>query len=73
MIINGKEAVGLRLNCSLREQGCPGFIDKDIMIYLLVSDELYIFGVCSECGTSGDLTVPLNELLLQVPTVGPVM
>ena len=73
MLIEGKLATSIQLWCSNRELGCPGFIDKDIMIYLLVTDELYIFGVCSECGTSGDLTVPINELLLQVPTVGPVM
>jgi hypothetical protein len=70
MTIDGKVAICVRLHCP---QQCGGFIENEILMYLLEGDELYIYGVCSECGSSGNLTVPLNQLLLQVPTVGPVM
>lgn len=67
MTINGKEAMCIRLHCSNREI-CPGFIEKDVLLYLLETDELYIWGVCGECGVSGNLTVSLSTLLFQCPS-----
>jgi hypothetical protein len=70
MIIGGRVAIPIRLHCPLE---CGGFIENEILMYLLEGDDLYIYGICSECNAPGNLTVPLNNLLLQVPTVGPVM
>jgi hypothetical protein len=72
MDINGKPAAAVKLYCSLRETGCPGFIEKDILIYLLEPDELYFWGACGECGATGSLIVSLIELLSGCPS-GAVM
>jgi hypothetical protein len=70
MIINGKVGISLRLHCPLM---CGGYIENDVLLYLLETSELYIYGKCGECGHSGNLTVNLMELLIQCPTTTAVM
>ena len=70
MVIGGKAATSLRLHCPTM---CGGYIENDVLLYLLETSELYIYGKCSECGNSGSLTVDLIELLVQCPTTTAVM
>jgi hypothetical protein len=72
MTINNKIAIPLKLHCPLRETGCPGFIEKDVLMYLVEPDELYVYGLCGECGSGGNITLSLMKLLAQCP-VGQVM
>jgi hypothetical protein len=67
MTINDKEAIPLRLHCPNKEVGCPGEIENAVLMYLLEGDELYVFGKCSECEASGNISLPLIELLSQCP------
>ena len=53
--------------------GCPGFLENEVLIYLLEGDELYIWGKCTECEGTGSLTVSLIELLTKCPTGHAVM
>jgi len=73
MILDGKVATNIRLHCPNRELGCPGYIGKEVLIYLLETNELYIYGKCEECDVSGNLTVSLIELLAQCPSTLMVM
>jgi hypothetical protein len=66
--INGKAATCIRLFCALHQAGCPGFIEKDVLMYLLEGDEIYLYGKCGECNHSGNITISLMELLTQIPT-----
>jgi hypothetical protein len=67
MVIDGKNATSIRLWCPNHELGCPGYIGKEVLVYLLETDELYIYGKCEECDTSGNVTVSLMKLLSQCP------
>jgi hypothetical protein len=66
MEINGKQALPLRLHCPL---SCGGYIENDVLMYLLEGDELFIFGKCGECNQTGNMTVHLIELMAQCPTL----
>jgi hypothetical protein len=66
MEIAGKQAHPLKLHCSL---GCGGFIENEILMYLLEGDELYIYGKCGECGQAGNLQVSLIELMSKCPSL----
>lgn len=66
MIIEGKQATALKLHCPLR---CGGFIENEILMYLLEGDELYIYGKCGECQQAGNMTVSLIELISQCPSL----
>jgi hypothetical protein len=66
MEINGKQALPLLLHCPL---SCGGYIEKDVLMYLLEGDELFIFGKCGECDQAGNMTVHLIELMAQCPTL----
>jgi hypothetical protein len=67
MQIEGKEASSLKLYCSLRDAGCPGYIEKDVLMYLLETNELYVYGLCGECGTTGSVSLSLEKLIGQCP------
>lgn len=67
MTIFGKEAVSLKLYCSLRETGCPGYIENNVLMYLLESNELYVYGRCGECNEAGSITLLLEELIGKCP------
>jgi hypothetical protein len=69
MDINGKPAHPLKLYCSLKETGCPGYIEKEVLMYLLEGDELYIYGKCGECGQAGNMQVSLIELMGKCPSL----
>jgi len=71
--IEGKRATSLRLWCPNKEIGCPGYIENEVLLYLLETSELYLYGKCSECGESGNVTVDLMALLVQCPTTTAVM
>lgn len=64
--IGEKAAISLRLHCPL---SCGGYIENDVLLYLLEGDQLYIHGHCGECGQSGSLTVDLLELMSQCPAM----
>jgi hypothetical protein len=64
MIVNGKEAKSLMLHCPL---ACGGYIENEILMYLLEGDDLYIYGKCGECGQGGHLAVSLLDLMAQSP------
>ena len=66
MDINGKQATALKLHCPNQ---CGGFIENEVLLYLLEGDELYIYGKCSECGQAGNMTVSLIELASKCPTL----
>ncbi len=70
MIIEGKQATSLRLHCPLQ---CGGYIENDILLYLLETSELYVYGKCGECGQAGNISINLMELLIQCPTTTAVM
>jgi len=53
--------------------GCPGYLEKDILIYVLETGELYIFGACGECNVTGSLTVSFRELLMHCSVTTAVM
>ena len=40
-----------------------GFIENEVSLYLMEGDALYIWGTCSECKHTGQMTVPLINLL----------
>jgi len=73
MVIDGHIATSIRLWCPNKELGCPGFIERDVLLYLVEPHHLYVWGACGECGTSGNLTVDLMELLIQCPVATAVM
>jgi hypothetical protein len=64
MDINGKQATPLKLHCPLQ---CGGYIENDVLLYLLEGDELFIFGKCGECGQAGNMSVSLIELMSKTP------
>jgi hypothetical protein len=64
MVVNGKPAHPLKLDCPLQ---CGGFIENEVLMYLLEGDELFIYGKCSECGQAGNMQVSLIKLLSQCP------
>jgi hypothetical protein len=64
MTISGKEATPLMLHCPLN---CGGYIENEMLMYLLEGDEMFIFGKCGECGQAGNMTVPLIQLMSQCP------
>ena len=66
MIINGRAAKALRLHCPL---SCGGYIENEVLLYLLEGDELYTYGKCGECGQAGNMTVSLIELTSKCPTL----
>ena len=66
MEINGKRAFPLLLHCPL---SCGGYIEHDVLMYLLEGDELFIFGKCGECDQAGNMTVRLIELMAQCPAL----
>ena len=70
MVIGNKQATSLRLYCPLN---CGGYIENDVLLYLLETSELYICGKCGECGHNGSLTVDLMALLVQCPSTAMVM
>jgi hypothetical protein len=67
MEIAGRHAVPLKLYCSLKETGCPGYISNEVLMYLTEAEELVIFGHCEECGQHGTLIVSLTKLISQCP------
>ena len=66
MDINGKQATALKLHCPNQ---CGGFIENEVLLYLLEGDELFIYGKCGECNQAGNMTVYLIELIAQCPTL----
>jgi hypothetical protein len=66
MDISGKQATPLKLYCPLQ---CGGFIENEMLMYLLEGDELYIYGKCGECGQAGNMTVRLIELMGRCPVL----
>jgi hypothetical protein len=66
MDINGKQAAALKLHCPNQ---CGGFIENEVLLYLLEGDELFIYGKCGECNQAGTMTVQLIELIAQCPTL----
>jgi hypothetical protein len=66
MVINEKAAHPLKLHCPLQ---CGGYIENEILMYLLEGDELYVYGKCGECGQGGNLQVSLIELISKCPTL----
>ena len=66
MEIQGKLAHPLKLDCPNQ---CGGFIENEVLMYLLAGDELYIYGKCGECGQAGNMTVSLIELASKCPSL----
>ncbi len=64
MVIAGKQAVSLRLHCPVL---CGGYIERDVLMYLLEDNSLYVYGACGECGQHGDITLSLVQLIEQCP------
>jgi hypothetical protein len=65
MTIAGMKATEFKLNCPLL---CGGYIENEILMYLLEGDQLYVYGKCGECGQSGNLMISLYTLLSRTPT-----
>lgn len=64
MQIEGKQATSLKLNCPLM---CGGFVENEMLLYLLEDDTIYLFGKCGECGQSANLSISLIDLLARTP------
>jgi len=64
MTIAGMKATEFKLTCPLM---CGGYIENEVLIYLIEGDQLYIVGHCGECRQSGNIIISLYTLLSRSP------